>query len=91
MTAKAANRLPLTPKRKPLDLNRAAICPLPRPRYFEMFPARQYPRTRLTSLEPEGFSPHFWHGLLCLRGFSRDPENQKQKGRHESRPSAIHS
>jgi hypothetical protein len=37
MTAKAANRLPLTPKRKPLDLIGVAICP-PRPRYLEMFP-----------------------------------------------------
>jgi hypothetical protein len=37
MTAKAANRLPLTPKLKPLDLIRAAICP-PRPRYLEVFP-----------------------------------------------------
>jgi hypothetical protein len=37
MTAKAANRLPLTPKLKPLDLNRAASCP-PRPRYLEVFP-----------------------------------------------------
>jgi hypothetical protein len=42
-------------------------------------------------LELEGFSPHFWRGLLGFRGFSRDPENEKQKGRHESRPSAIHS
>jgi hypothetical protein len=42
-------------------------------------------------LEPEGFSPHFWRELLTSADFSRDPENEKQKGRHESRPSAIHS
>jgi hypothetical protein len=58
------------------------------------FLARQYPCTRLTSLELEGLSPYFWQtDCLLLTDFFRVPENvaEKTKGRRESRPSAIRS
>jgi hypothetical protein len=93
MTAKAANRLPLTPKRKPLDLNRADICPLPRPRYLEMFPraaVSRYPVNKFGT--GKAFRPHFCRGLaLASDGFSANRKTKNKKGRHESRPSAIHS
>ena len=51
MTAKAANRLPLTPKRKPLtrNLDSNAICPLPRLRYLGMFPGAAVSRYPVNS------------------------------------------
>jgi hypothetical protein len=93
MTAKAANRLPLTPKLKPLDLIRAAICP-PRPRYLEMFPRAAvslYPVNKFGT--GKLFAAFLTVNCLPLTDFFREPENgvRKAKGRHESRPSAIHS
>jgi hypothetical protein len=69
MTAKAAKRLPLTPKRKPLDLNRAAICLLPRPRYLEMFPRAAvslYPVNKLGT--GSLFAVFLANGLLAFDG-----------------------
>jgi hypothetical protein len=79
MTAKAANRLPLTPKRKPLDLNRAAICPLPRPRYFEMFSRAAVSRYPVNKFGTGRLFAAFLARIACFRGFSREPENEKQR------------
>jgi hypothetical protein len=81
MTAKAANRLPLTPKRKPLDLNRAAICP-PRLRYLEVFPRAAvslYPVNKFGT--GRLFAAFLPANCLPLTDFFREPENgvQKQK------------
>ncbi|WP_197423065.1 hypothetical protein [Bradyrhizobium valentinum] len=82
MTAKAANRLPLTPKPLRLNFDRNAICPLPRLRYLGMFLARQYRDTRLTSLEKRDF---FRHNFLLHRfvaaDFFREPENAGRKAK----------
>src|SRR6185312_12556073 len=72
MTAKAANRLPLTPKRKPLsrDLDRAVICPLSRLRYLEMFPRAAvslYPVNKFGYRK--GFRRIFDSELLAFDGF----------------------
>ncbi|MFG3596217.1 hypothetical protein [Bradyrhizobium sp. RDI18] len=94
MTAKAANRLPLTPKRKPLtpELNNA-ICPLPRLHYLEVFPraaVSRYPVNKFGKTEP------FFATILALAALdfsvnrkTQANEQSKQKGRRESRPSAI--
>jgi hypothetical protein len=96
MTAKAANRLPRTPKRKPLsrDLDRADIFPLSRLRYLEMFPRAAvslYPVNKFGT--GKLFAAFLTVNCLPLTDFFREPENgvRKAKGRHESRPSAIHS
>jgi hypothetical protein len=72
MTAKAANRLPLTPKLKPLvcDLDRADISHCPVYATLRCFLARQYLGTRLTSPEADGFLPHFWWRSATFGGFS---------------------
>jgi hypothetical protein len=84
MTAKAANRLPLTPKRKPLslELDCTAICPLPRLRYLEMFPRAAvslYPVNKFGT--GRGLRHIFGDGLLAFDGFFPRTENggQKQK------------
>jgi hypothetical protein len=82
MTAKAANRLPLTPKLKPLsrDLDRADICPLPRLRYLEMFPRAAvslYPVNKFGTGRP--FAAFLTADCSPLTDFFRDPENRGQK------------
>ena len=72
MTAKAANRLPLTPKRKPLsrELDRPAICPLSRLRYLEMFPraaVSRYPVNKFGT--GKAFRRIFGSALLAFDGF----------------------
>jgi hypothetical protein len=80
MTAKAAKRLPLTPKLKPLGpglLILMAICPPFRCATLGCFLARQYRGTRLTSLENRGL----FDGILALAPeiarIFRHPENKK--------------
>jgi hypothetical protein len=84
MTAKAANRLPLTPKLKPLsrELDRAAICPLPRLRYLEVFPraaVSRYPVNKFGT--GRLFAAFLAADCLPLTDFFREPENggEKQK------------
>jgi hypothetical protein len=82
MTAKAANRLPLTPKLKPLsrDLDRADICPLPRLRYLEVFPraaVSRYPVNKFGTGRP--FAAFLTAECSPLMDFFRQPENQGQK------------
>jgi mono/diheme cytochrome c family protein len=82
MTAKAANRLPLTPKRKPLspDLDRAAICPLSRLRYLEVFPraaVSRYPVNKFGT--GRAFAAFLTADCLPLLDFFREPENDGQK------------
>jgi hypothetical protein len=94
MTAKAANRLPLTPKLKPLDLIRAAICP-PRPRYLEVFPRAAvslYPVNKFGT--GRLFAAFLTTKRLSSVDFFREPENggrnsKNKKGRRDSRPSAA--
>jgi hypothetical protein len=86
MTAKAANRLPLTPKLKPLsrDLDRADICPLPRLRYLEVFPRAAvslYPVNKFGTGRP--FAVFLANGLLAFDGFF--PCTGK-RGRKNKRP-----
>jgi hypothetical protein len=82
MTAKAANRLPLTPKLKRLsrDLDRADIFPLSRLRYLEMFPraaVSRYPVNKFGT--GRLFAAFLTTDCLLLIGFFREPENRGQE------------
>jgi hypothetical protein len=59
MTAKAANRLPLTPKAKTLGFESCRHLPAARPRYLEMFPRAAVSLYPVNKFGTEGFSPHF--------------------------------
>jgi hypothetical protein len=95
MTAKAANRLPLTPnfgRLKPLSLtfpmlNRNAICPPPRAAAPGIL-GRQYRGTRLTTLENANAFRYFWlpeQIELCSKTALEKASANKKAG-FDSRP-----